>query len=133
MIRNISVLPQWGVVLVVGGLGKARSRVSPGAYITTDCCCCCYVTATVQQHLLREAHIVLKKMTFFTHKQKPIVKKKRKEKQGTAGSCWVWRICVATLQRAISEGREGERWFDWRKSRIIKVKKRFKGNILNIL
>lgn len=79
--------------------------MSPGAYITTDCCCR-YVTAAVQQHLLREAH-VLKKITFFTHKQKRIVKKKRKEKQGTAGSCWVWRVCVATLQRATSEGREG--------------------------
>lgn len=105
--------------------------MSPGAYITTDCCFR-YATAAVQQHLLREAHVVLKKITFFTHKQKRIVKKKRKEKQGTAGSCWVWRVCVATLQRATSEGREGERWFDWRKSGIIKVKKLFKGKILDI-
>lgn len=53
--------------------------MSPGAYITTDCCCR-YVSAAVQQHLLREAHIVLKKITFFTHKQKRIVKKETKRK-----------------------------------------------------
>lgn len=116
--RNSTVRPQRGGESREAW--KARGRMSPSTYITTDCCCCYVTCRRAATPAVRRTHISSwKKNTCCTRKLNRIVQKKEKREE---------RHCRCTLGLESLYGNFVERWstgIAWDKLGRLKWKKNF--------